>query len=786
MYEYISDNGGDFTPLVSLKLLQPGGAALSESIVQSLTSNGVNVKTTYGSTEIGPPLRSIPHTGDNPRCYAFRNLYPDNPFLKMEEVGEGLYECVVYKGFELAAELWEGKSEDEPYRTNDLFIQDPPGSGFFVLQGRKDDILVHSNGENTSAGPLQLDIQSSSKLISRALALGHSKPCISLLVEVHELYDSQSVLIRNKIWEAVKKVNARYPSHSQVMESMIHILPKGMTLPVTPKGNVKRKEAEKLYAPAITHLYSTLLNPSSFQNSVTIQPPLLEFLRSLFSSLSGHPKTEIKDWTTIYDLGIDSRLALSLRSRLSTQLGEPISLSTIFENPSISQLYSFLNSTPASPTIDKEMQPSSTETTNRIISTLSAELKSWPSHPLNKSHQAASTETILLTGASGSLGTALLQALSATPSVLKIYALIRGPNPSQRLHTSLLNRKIDTAILSSPTSKITILNYCMEDPLLGLDIDTYHLLSHTVTTVVHNAWKMDFNIPLSSFLPDCLRSTMNLLRFCVAGRAKCLAFTSSVSTCHGPGFKGRVVPEEPVGSDPEAAMGTGYAQSKYVIERLTQTGARELGVKVKILRAGQLCGSRQTGVWSEKEMWPILFATSAHPLMNCVPDFPRKDVDWIPVDVAAEAVAELLLRPAAAHGAGEMVPVGTYEVHNIVNPHPITWSSLTSMLQNSIASGGLKTHKMEEIPFSIWVSRLSLLADDGVSPTEVPGLKLLHFFENMVKEGEDGGGEGKDGGRVFETTKSRALSKALRECGTFCQEWVDGNVKGWKEGGFIK
>ncbi len=141
MYEYILDHDGDFTPLVSLKVLQPGGAPLSDSIVKALTSNDVNVKTTYGSTEIGPPFRTIPHTRDNSKCYTFRNLYPDSKFLKMDEVGEGLYECIVYKGFELAAELWEVKPHDEPYRTNDLFIQDPPGSGFFVLQGRKDDIL---------------------------------------------------------------------------------------------------------------------------------------------------------------------------------------------------------------------------------------------------------------------------------------------------------------------------------------------------------------------------------------------------------------------------------------------------------------------------------------------------------------------------------------------------------------------------------------------------------------------------------------------------------------------
>lgn len=58
--------------------------------------------------------------------------------------------------------------------------------------------------------------------------------------------------------------------------------------------------------------------------------------------------------------------------------------------------------------------------------------------------------------------------------------------------------------------------------------------------------------------------TMSLLRLCHAGRPKTLAFTSSVSTCMGPGQTSHSVPEEPVGSDPTVALSSGYAQSKYI------------------------------------------------------------------------------------------------------------------------------------------------------------------------------------------------------------------------------
>lgn len=57
---------------------------------------------------------------------------------------------------------------------------------------------------------------------------------------------------------------------------------------------------------------------------------------------------------------------------------------------------------------------------------------------------------------------------------------------------------------------------------------------------------------------------MSLLRFCQAGRPKRLAFTSSISTCMGAGHTSPTVPETPIGGDPTVALGTGYAQSKYI------------------------------------------------------------------------------------------------------------------------------------------------------------------------------------------------------------------------------
>lgn len=228
------------------------------------------------------------------------------------------------------------------------------------------------------------------------------------------------------------------------------------------------------------------------------------------------------------------------------------------------------------------------------------------------------------------------------------------------------------------------------------------------------------------------------------------------------------IPESPIGRDPALALSTGYAQSKFIIERVTQTAARELGMNVKLLRVGQMCGHTRTGRWNEDEMWPIMFATSAHERMRCVPMLEGMRVDWIPVDVSAAAISDILLAKSKAEGV--------YSVYNVTNPRPIPWASLVEMLQYSIGGEG----ELEEVTMKEWTKRLGALADSGVSPDEVPGLRLLGFFEDMTTN-DDAGAR-----KFFETEKTQGVSEALRDCEAFSQNWVQDNVKVWKESGFLK
>ena len=88
-----------------------------------------------------------------------------------------------------------------------------------------------------------------------------------------------------------------------------------------------------------------------------------------------------------------------------------------------------------------------------------------------------------------------------------------------------------------------------------------------VTHIIHNAWTVNFNHPLGTFESQIagVRHVADLLASMT--RPVRLLFTSSVGAASGWDTQRGPVPEVPL-DDPEAAAGTGYAASKYVVEQV--------------------------------------------------------------------------------------------------------------------------------------------------------------------------------------------------------------------------
>lgn len=156
-------------------------------------------------------------------------------------------------------------------------------------------------------------------------------------------------------------------------------------------------------------------------------------------------------------------------------------------------------------------------------------------------------------------------------------------------------------------------------------------------------------------------------------------------------------------------------------------------------------------------MFPIMIATGLTTL-RAMPVFSQQSVNWLPVDICADAIATVFESPTAED----------YTVHNLVNPSEISWSQFLDGLEQ--ASGT----SFERVSMSEWVARLQKASDEK---TDIAGSKLLGFFEGMA--------EAEEGESVFETSKTVAMVPRLAGCKEMNADLLRLYLSRWKEAGFM-
>ncbi|KAE8209218.1 hypothetical protein CF319_g9518, partial [Tilletia indica] len=133
------------------------------------------------------------------------------------------------------------------------------------------------------------------------------------------------------------------------------------------------------------------------------------------------------------------------------------------------------------------------------------------------------THVVLLTGSTGAFGTTILELLVQSPRVKKVICLIRSTNPDRsallaRQAQSFSSRDLDTAPAHS--SQVDYLHGNPTDPKL--------VIPEEVTSIIHGAWSVNFNLSLADFTPE-IEGTVRLLQHCQKTGAR-LVFASSVGT----------------------------------------------------------------------------------------------------------------------------------------------------------------------------------------------------------------------------------------------------------------
>jgi carbohydrate kinase (thermoresistant glucokinase family) len=303
----------------------------------------------------------------------------------------------------------------------------------------------------------------------------------------------------------------------------------------------------------------------------------------------------------------------------------------------------------------------------------------------------------------------------------------------------MLQRKVYHNLPLDARRKIVALPSDLSDPHLGLPNKAFESIKANLRSVIHCAWSVNFNMQLSSFEKGNIAGVKHLIDLCqAAGPSASMNFCSSVSTCS----RATVVPVPESAPPFEWAQGMGYAQSKSVAENLCAKAA-EAGVTTRVLRVGQIVADQRHGIWNAQEGVPMMMQTAV--TIGALPRL-KETPSWLPVDVVAEAVADISMSNAGS--------VFT----NITNPKTFDW---TQDLLPALRQAGLTFDELEP---KEWVQRLRASTLD---PVTNPPIKLLDFFASKYEKDEF------TPSKAFATQNACDLSPALANAAVLDHDFVN-------------
>ncbi|KAL4954314.1 NRPS-like enzyme [Aspergillus filifer] len=761
----LEDMSQSETGIETLKLLDCvyfAGAPLAIETGNYL-SNYTKIITVLGSSEMGIICSFVPQGEGNWMYFEWNPAYGVN----MEDAVEGAYELVIprRKDSRTIHGIFHTFPDISEYHSKDLFVQHPVNPNLWRYHGRRDDAIVLSNGEKLNPVTLEKIVEGHPK-IQRALLIGQSRFQTSLLVQPVWPADGSSVdetALVNEIWPVVEKANQTVPNYGRITKSKIRLASPEKPFRITPKGTTQRQAVNKDYADEIEAIYSAAEEDSDVQAtlpSTVDKDNMTAYVRQLVYSLM--EREDVKDDDDLYSAGLDSlqtiQLARILKAAVSFQEPKAPSITAqhIYSNSTVSRLAQFLVGVLTGQTVTETVSR-----VDRINNMISKYADTFPRRsPENIQGPQAESQTVILTGSTGSLGAYLLSTLLNNSNVKKVYCFNRSDATSRQI-SSFKEKGLDATALED-VNKVEFLKVSFGEHHFGLPDDKYNELLDTVTFTIHNAWAVNFNIPLESFEMPHIRGLNEFIAFSTVSKHNAhLSFVSSVATIGAwTADMGPVVPEEAF-ETPEPVLEQGYGESKHVAERLCLEASKKSGVPTSIFRVGQVAGpTTEKGLWNKAEWLPSLVATS-----KALGKVPSKlggyGIDWVPVDTLAKIMIELLESRIASTDQEKNAFFHT------MNPLKTTWSSLVPAVQ--------KEYNIPAVPIEEWIADLEAINAKSPSDEEVqqkPALKLLGFYRGLAT------GEGMLSAPI-DTSKTCASSETMKGLQAIGQELMVNWMKQW-------
>ena len=352
-------------------------------------------------------------------------------------------------------------------------------------------------------------------------------------------------------------------------------------------------------------------------------------LCEVFAQTLGVPEVGVTD--DFFALGGHSLLAVTLARRIEERCGRRPSLRALFATPTVEGVDRLLGRAPGEDEHEEAPAPDFAAEA-RLAPDITGERRA-----LAERRPARPSARPLLTGASGFLGAFLLRDLiEATDG--PVDCLVRAASPAgaaQRLranleHYGLWQSRYADLIHPVPGD--------LAAPGLGLAPDERTALARRLGPVLHNGARVNFAAPYGDLRAPNVAGTEELLRLLADSGSPGLHYVSTTGV-YAPSRGADPEPlTESSPTGPAADLPDGYAQSKWVAERLVGL-ARERGLPVTVHRPGRISGDTATGACQDRDLlWQLIKGCLQ---AGAIPDLAHGTTDWVPVDYVSAAVVAL-------------------------------------------------------------------------------------------------------------------------------------------------
>ena len=250
------------------------------------------------------------------------------------------------------------------------------------------------------------------------------------------------------------------------------------------------------------------------------------------------------------------------------------------------------------------------------------------------------SDTILITGSTGHVGTSLIPHLLQQEDT-RVLALIRAKDEDhlQKRKETLLSRlKIDE-------SRFEVIRGDVSSPQLGLSERDHDRVLAEANSLIHSAASIRFDLPQDKAAEQNIRATQSMLKLArgLADRGKLKRY-DHVSTCYVAGKRtGQVFEHE---NDEGQEFRNSYEWSKCEAEKHVRE-AIDQGLPAAISRPSIIVGEQATGATRSFNViyWPMKIYAKGW--WRTFPGKRTSPIDIVPVDFVAKAIAKIRSQEAS-------------------------------------------------------------------------------------------------------------------------------------------